>query len=108
MQLLIHQSVYPSIHPFIHKHVLSSFCPPDPVPALALEWEAPEGVCLERHPSGQERQSQEGVTIGTGCDLLRLWKNYLDPTLSVSLEPGVTEAREWTMKAARAGSQELI
>lgn len=60
------------------------------MPVVALEGRASEGMRLEKHPSGQEGQSQEGATIGRGYDLLRLWENYSDPKLEVSLEPAET------------------
>ena len=63
---------------------------------------------LEKHPSGQGGQSQEGAPIGIGCDLLRLWENYSDPKLEVSLEPAETADRGRTMKAERAGSWEQV
>ncbi|KAJ8785847.1 hypothetical protein J1605_006807 [Eschrichtius robustus] len=54
------------------------------MPVLALEQRSSEVMRLEKHPSGQGGQSQEGAPIGIGCDLLRLWENYSDPKLEVA------------------------
>lgn len=56
------------------------------------------------HLEKLEGQSQEGPTIETGCDMLRLWGRYFDIEQKVILDLGETEDKGWKGKAETAGS----